>query len=77
MSNEGDDGRYDLAKDTRDDDPADTLDCPACGASIYEEAERCPRCGEYATPGGSTGTPRWIFWTAVLCLLAILFVWLL
>lgn len=37
------------------DDPEDsgTIDCPSCGAEIYEEAPQCPVCGEYVVRGSS------------------------
>lgn len=35
------------------DDEAETFACPACGADVYEESQRCPECGEYISQ--STG----------------------
>ena len=35
--------------DEAEDDEADFLDCPACGADVYEDAEQCPACGEWIT----------------------------
>ena len=32
-------------------DEAGELWCPLCGAVIHAEASRCPKCGEYMTPG--------------------------
>lgn len=53
-------------------DTDDTAPCPACGHEIYEDAVRCPACGEYITDEGRSGTkPRWIIWTAALCLLLV------
>ena len=40
----------DLDDDEWDDDPEDdetTAPCPHCGASIHDDAERCPDCGRY------------------------------
>ena len=39
---------------SEDDRPADdgtpeTVPCPACGAEVYEDAERCPACGDWIT----------------------------
>ena len=47
--------------DDDDDDIAETLDCPACGAAIYEDAEQCPDCGEYVefVGHGLSGRPVW------------------
>jgi len=62
------DEAWDGHDDTDDSDP--TLPCPACGAAMFEDSPRCPSCGEYVTPGGSTvaSRPAWILITAVLCL---------
>ena len=42
--------------DDQVDDPADetTVPCPACGADIYDDAVRCPVCGEYITLNDSS-----------------------
>lgn len=45
-----------------DDEPVDLIDCPHCGAEVYEEAEQCPRCGEYITRVSTSawdGKPAW------------------
>lgn len=44
-----------------DDDTAETLPCPECGAEIYEESEQCPACGAYITFNNSIwlGKPVW------------------
>jgi hypothetical protein len=53
------DDEYDAARDYDPDDPEtypeglyvdnspDTVPCPHCRAEIIEDAERCPRCGNY------------------------------
>lgn len=30
---------------------SETVPCPSCGAQIYEDADRCPKCGKYVTIG--------------------------
>jgi uncharacterized paraquat-inducible protein A len=42
-----------------EDDDDETMSCPHCRASIYDDAERCPKCGSYlsredagVSPGG-------------------------
>lgn len=56
-------------------DPDDdaTLPCPACGAEIYDDAERCPECGLYLTREDQprSTAPVWIVVTAVLCLMIV------
>lgn len=33
----------------------DTVDCPACGAEVYEDADCCPLCGEFLTLSSGSG----------------------
>ncbi len=40
-----DDGEDDYPDE--EDDSTATVECPACGAEVYEEAEQCPACGNY------------------------------
>lgn len=55
-----------------DDSEAETVPCPACGAEIYEEAQQCPVCGEYAVHNSSllAGKPGWYVLLAVLGVIA-------
>ena len=48
-------------EDWGEDDAAETVPCPACGAEVYEDAPACPACGEYVTAYRSptAGMPRW------------------
>lgn len=48
---------------TEFDDDAGTLWCPSCGAEMYGDSTRCPKCGDYVTPGArpSTAMPWWIW----------------
>ena len=43
----------DLDYDYDEDDSGEVVlvPCPACGERIYEEAERCPECGEWIARG--------------------------
>ncbi len=55
------------------DEPTGTEPCPSCSADIYEDADQCPRCGEYIIPGGIAARkwPAW-WWIAFgLALLAL------
>ncbi len=45
-----------------DEDEAERLPCPACGAEIYEDAEQCPVCGEYVTFSTHPFQGRSIVW---------------
>jgi hypothetical protein len=51
----------DLDDESLDDDTFDTVPCPACGSDVFEDAERCPICGEYITRETSawSGRPWW------------------
>ena len=44
-----------------DDDLSLTAPCPECGAEIYEDAVRCPKCGSYVTHRTTlwSGRPGW------------------
>ncbi|WP_158633562.1 hypothetical protein [Tautonia sociabilis] len=30
-----------------DDEESGVLPCPSCGAEVFEDAERCPHCGDF------------------------------
>lgn len=60
-----------------EDDGPDTIACPACGASMYDDSPRCPACGEYPSREEfHVKKPTWILLTGILCLLIAL-TWLL
>lgn len=49
---------------------AGELWCPKCGAVMYADADRCPSCGDYVTPGARR-SPLWIRAAAILLILLI------
>jgi hypothetical protein len=59
--------RGDEDDDWEDPEPADESDdaelatCPSCGEEIFEDAERCPYCGDYVVHSTSpfAGRPLW------------------
>jgi hypothetical protein len=69
-SSEDDDGSEEFDSDQ-------TVECPACGREIYDDAERCPHCGEYLTEPDrlGRGKPLWIIVTAVVVLAAVVLAW--
>ncbi len=59
--------------DVDQDDEVSTSPCPYCGAPIYEDAQRCPQCGEYISEEDRPAArrPWWIIIGAVACLYAV------
>ena len=55
-----------------DNGPTDTVACPACGADIYQDADRCDVCGEYIVRRGPSHS-LWVWATLGLAVLAIAF----
>ncbi|MBN1491930.1 MAG: hypothetical protein JXA69_18605 [Phycisphaerae bacterium] len=53
-----------------------TLPCPACGAMVYEDADKCPHCGEWITPVGEAArrsrTWRWPLLVVLLILVLLI-----
>jgi hypothetical protein len=66
--------RRTLDDDWLDEGDAETMPCPYCGRSIYEESERCPHCERYLSAEDSPGKPKplWLILAAIVCLLAAL-----
>jgi predicted nucleic acid-binding Zn ribbon protein len=57
------------------DESAETIDCPHCGAALYEDSERCPRCERYLSSEELPTRrqhPWWILIAALVCLLIVL-----
>ena len=48
-----------------DDGPSQTVGCPACGAEIYEDADRCPVCGQYVTRGRGVWAGKSWWWVLI------------
>lgn len=66
---------WDDADVIEDEDPdSDIVPCPHCGAEVYEDAPRCPDCGDFIVLGGSawSGRPAWWVLLAILGFLATL-----
>jgi zinc ribbon protein len=60
-------------EDEFDDDSSLTVECPECGAEIYEDAVQCPVCGTYVTHRAGhvwSGRPTWWIAVGVLGILA-------
>jgi hypothetical protein len=68
-----DDDDWDEEPDEADGpDCVELIPCPHCGTDVYEEAERCPECGEYivADTHPFAGRPWWWVALGVLGILA-------
>ena len=59
-----------------DDDRTETVSCPECGAEVYEDAVRCPACGNYITHPTSVwhGRPGWWIVLGLLGVVALILV---
>jgi len=56
-----------------DDGPTDVAPCPACGAEIYEDADRCGACGQYVTVRHSSrAAGLWLWIVVALAILGLL-----
>jgi uncharacterized paraquat-inducible protein A len=54
-------------------DESDTVPCPHCGRDVYEDAERCPSCGQYLTREDAPPRQSWTFRIlAIICLIVAL-----
>ncbi len=72
---DGDDIESGDGNDDDEDEP--TVPCPYCRREIFEDAVRCPHCGEYLSEEDAPAGPRpwWIVVGVLLCLAAI-WVWI-
>ena len=82
MADEGpglDDREMPNASDVDDDDDTETISCPHCRNPVYENAERCPRCGRYLSEEDAPHRrrPWWIVAGVIVCLAIILLAWVL
>ena len=39
---------------------SDQTKCPACRELIYDDADRCPYCGEFILATNTGSKPRWV-----------------
>jgi len=58
-------------------DESGVVECPACGADVYEDSPRCPVCGEYLLPGSRSGSalagkPVWYVGLAIAGIVAVI-----
>jgi ribosomal protein S27AE len=60
-----------------DDEIDETLaECPKCGASVYDDIEKCPHCGEWiGTPESAGGSGKRVFVVIVALILLSLPLW--
>ncbi|MGH7130049.1 MAG: zinc ribbon domain-containing protein [Planctomycetaceae bacterium] len=68
-----DDSDLDDWPDSDDEDAESlTVDCSNCGAAVYEDAVRCPVCGEYVawSASGWSDRPGWFVLLGIAGLIA-------
>jgi hypothetical protein len=56
----------------RDGWESETEPCPDCGAQVYEDADRCSKCGRYVSRSDRTGLPLLFKIVAILLVLGML-----
>ena len=61
--------------DDDDDDGDETVPCPYCLRPVYEDAERCPGCGQYLARGDAPARHPWWLVVGVLVCLAVVLRW--
>lgn len=56
-------------------DSEPTRECPYCHFEMLEICVQCPSCGQYTSEEDShqSSRPRWVVFSAVLCLAVLLF----
>ncbi len=61
IDDDRDEGPLSVDLDKLNDDETPVAPCPECGEDVYDDAQRCPACGEYVThrPSVWTGRPWW------------------
>ena len=43
--------------------------CPSCGAEMYGDSTRCPKCGDYVTPGARRASGKsWWIWAGLIAI---------
>lgn len=77
MAWDDDDRDLPLPQDVEDfgDDEDAEMECPACGAGVVEDAQKCPVCGDWITPvePGQVFSKKWWLVIAVLIMLYAMF----
>jgi len=64
-----DDKDMPLEEDVQDDEASETLPCPHCGESIYDDTVKCPHCGQWIIdrPRNEILHSKW-FWPIVIAI---------
>jgi predicted nucleic acid-binding Zn ribbon protein len=66
-------------QDAEDDPDAMTVPCPHCGADVFDEADICPRCGNFMLQDEVKRSRRprslWLLVGVIVCLAVVLLVW--
>jgi hypothetical protein len=70
-----DDDDFDDFDEPEDDDSDETMPCPHCGESVYDDAERCPSCGWYLSREDAPRRFPWWFVVGFLLCMVVLMRW--
>lgn len=62
---------------SNEDGSTDVVECPSCGADVYEDAQQCPSCGDYIVFSTTSwsGKPLWYVLLGLAGILAVLLAW--
>jgi hypothetical protein len=67
-----------MSWDEDEQDGDDTVPCPYCRKAVYEDAERCPYCGNYLSQEDAPPAPKpWWIILGALGVLAVVAMWVL
>lgn len=71
------DNEWDLAESPEDDEPS-TYPCPYCRTPVFDDAEQCPKCGNYISSEDVEGSDvrRWWIVLGLIASLVVALMWI-
>ena len=52
----------------------DVLQCPSCKATVHEDTQQCPHCGDWIVPVWPGGQSKRLIWLVAAALLILAFI---